>query len=546
MKIDGARRAVYRTDDRRYLIMKKMILLLGLVFTVSGCTYLREAAKQSDYAARQREAPSQRIYKHMLDRDNFFIFGKVIGRASPKPLPLAVAALSDAYRPGEVVDINFVSGVDAYYGLTLPAGDYRLLLLSDLNEDGYFDGSETVGARALSLSDRLYPEKVLGNYDIASEAAFPFTPPDLHIRVPRDEGLKESVVYPRGTIRSLDDPIFSPQMANLGMYEPAAFLEKAPMMFYALEEDLGWKIPVIFVHGIDGSARDFREIVARLDRTLYRPWFFHYPSGNDLGHLGEFFYNLFLSGKVIPLQETPVVIVAHSMGGVVVREAMNRLTGKKGEAKVKRLITIASPLGGHPGVKGAVNAPLVLPSWRNLDPDGPFIKRLHRRPLPDGLDYRLIYTYGNAQTIKLGENSDGVVPLSSQLSPPAQGEAARQYGFNDTHTGILQNGEAIDRILKTIYEVRPVAFPEPHLAELKKGGYNVRLGDGYTAMEKYFIHHLAHYLEALAAGRIEPIHPMQEHFLRVCRGDADPEYEVESAWIKFIRGYPDRSRWMDE
>jgi len=110
-------------------------------------------------------------------------------------------------------------------------------------------------------------------------------------------------------------------MATLGMYESAAFLELAPMLFYALEEDIGYKIPVIFVHGINGSPREFAEIVKHLDRRLYRPWFFYYPSGNDLGQLSEFFYNIFLSGKVIPLYQTPTVIVAHSMGGVIVRDA---------------------------------------------------------------------------------------------------------------------------------------------------------------------------------------------------------------------------------
>ena len=34
------------------------------------------------------------------------------------------------------------------------------------------------------------------------------------------------------------------------------------MRFYALEEDCGYEIPVVFVPGIAGSPRDFAEIVA--------------------------------------------------------------------------------------------------------------------------------------------------------------------------------------------------------------------------------------------------------------------------------------------
>jgi len=65
---------------------------------------------------------------------------------------------------------------------------------------------------------------------------------------------KQSLYYPAGTIRSLDDPIFDEKISTLGMYDPASFLEYAPTMFYALEEDVVHKIPVVFVHGIGGSS----------------------------------------------------------------------------------------------------------------------------------------------------------------------------------------------------------------------------------------------------------------------------------------------------
>ena len=87
----------------------------------------------------------------------------------------------------------------------------------------------------------------------------------------------------------LDDPIFDSSFSTLGMYDPASFLEQAPTAFYALEEDLGYKIPVVFVHGIAGSAREFENFVEHLDRVRYKPWFFHYPAGGDLDQLAELF-----------------------------------------------------------------------------------------------------------------------------------------------------------------------------------------------------------------------------------------------------------------
>lgn len=72
---------------------------------------------------------------------------------------------------------------------------------------------------------------------------------------------------------------------------------------------------MVFVHGIGGSIRSFLPIIEGLDRSKYKPWFFFYPSGADLEQLAEFFYQLYLSGDVIPQSKMPMIVVAHSMGG---------------------------------------------------------------------------------------------------------------------------------------------------------------------------------------------------------------------------------------
>jgi pimeloyl-ACP methyl ester carboxylesterase len=441
-----------------------------------------------------------------------------------------------------VVDVNHLGRPDSYYGLNLPPGDYRLLLVSDLNRDGYYDETETLASRTISLSTESAPDKVSGGIDIEQTEAPAGSGAVFRVAVRPMARQTESLFYPKGTIRSLDDPIFAPDMATLGMYEPAAFLEAAPMMFYALEEDFGYKIPIVFVHGIDGSARDFTEIVAHLDRQRFKPWFFHYPTGMDLKQLAAMFHRLFLSGKVIPLgDEMPLVVVAHSMGGLVVREAFNLQKGSPGENKVLRLITVASPLGGHPGARNAAQAPVVLPSWRDLNPDSAFIAGLQRRPLPAMTRYHLLFAHGNAGGIKLGANSDGVVPLASQLPPAAQKEATGQFGIDDTHTGILRNNEAIREILRIAGEV-PSPFPEPYMQELRNGGYAVELGADYTPLERFMIRHLGSFMDALASGALPAIHPLQEHFVRASRGEVPPNLPIEIAWQKFTRDYPDRGQ----
>src|SRR5690606_17369728 len=111
-----------------------------------------------------------------------------------------------------------------------------------------------------------------------------------------------------------------------------------------------------------GSAANFAPIVDRMDRQRYAPWFFHYPSGMDLEQLSALFYDIFLSGKVMPPPQNGIAIVAHSMGGLVAREALNRAGSAPGEARVALLLTIATPFGGMPAAsRGVARAPVVLP-----------------------------------------------------------------------------------------------------------------------------------------------------------------------------------------
>jgi pimeloyl-ACP methyl ester carboxylesterase len=118
-----------------------------------------------------------------------------------------------------------------------------------------------------------------------------------------------------------------------------------------------------------------------LDRQFYQPWFFYYPAGTNLAQLSEFFYRIFLSGKVIPLRGMPMVVIAHSMGGLVVRDALNRYDGTGGGPSSVRLVTIASPLGGMASAAAAKFGAMIVPSWRDLVPHSGFLGHLHRKPL---------------------------------------------------------------------------------------------------------------------------------------------------------------------
>ncbi len=515
-----------------------MLFYLGLVWLNSSCTYLENVTKQSRYSQIQEANPSQHNLKHMIDRQTFLVYGQIFDKAkSYAGLSFAVVAYSNRYINHELVDATDVAHSGTHYGLNLPGGTYDVLVLVDQDRNGSLDQSEVVGRRQIELTDAAYPEKIAHTIDFELSAV-EAVDWGIDIPVPRIMQSQESLFYPKGAIRGLDDPLFDSDIATLGMYEPAAFLEKAPTMFYALEEE-SYRTPVVFVHGMGGSAREFASIVNRLDNQRYKPWFFYYPSGRDLDQLAKIFYGIYLSGEVVSLDTMPLIIVAHSMGGLVVREALNKYRGSKRENRVQLLITIASPLSGHPAAaKGEKHGPLVLPSWRDLNPASPFMERLFRKPLPPDVRHQLLYTYGNPKKSQRGENSDGVVPLSSQLNPVAQRQASGQFGFNSSHAGVLQDKDAIRHVVDAISRVKS-PFPESHIKVLKRGGYDVDLDEDYSKKEKHYIRTMGKYLYAVASGRLEYLgSPTLERFVKVAQGEVKAKTDVEGAWSKFIVDYP--------
>lgn len=503
---------------------------------------MKHASIQAEYARLQKADPGQVNLKHMIDRKTYFVIGQTIDKnVKYANLPLVVAAYSNKFKPHERVDTMYFAGAGTHFGLNLPEGDYQLLVFADRDKNQIFDQTEVIGQKAISLNQITSPDMVLDRIEI--QLSYPQRVDWAEaISKPNLAEPQQSLFYPTGSIRRLDDPLFSEHIATLGLYDPATFLEKAPTMFYALEEDLGFKIPVVFVHGIGGSILDFEPIINQLNRERYKPWFFYYPSGGDLDQLAEFFHRLFLSGKVINQGKMPMIIVAHSMGGVIVREALNEYDNSDKENKIGLLISIATPFGGHPAAaSGEKYGLIVLPSWRDLNPENRFIKELFRNSLPETIDHQLLYAYDNPEILKISKNSDGVVPLSSQLRLEAQQQATGQFGFESSHTGILENEKMIDHIFERMERIKNF-YPEPHLEILRRGGYEVKLTDDYSPVSQYIIHSQGRYWMAVSNGTLKPFFPEQERFLRVIKGEESPKYEVVKDWLRFLKEYPEIDR----
>ena len=543
---DGSAGAAYsslNSSRRRSGCSATLAVLLAIATSVSGCTYLRFSSVQGAIEARNAANPELRLSKHLLGTPTYFVYGRLLSQEGVVgSAPLAVAALSNRFRRNEIVEVASFSKSGSYFGMNLPDGQYRLQVYLDGNRDGLWDKPELVGQRDLTLSKAAFPEHVAGGIDIDVAPPDPTQGGAIEhpIRVPTSSEPTASLFYPKGTIRTLDDPLYSPAMSKLGMYAPAAFMETAPMMFYAAEEYSGYKIPVVFVHGLNGTPRDFRALVDGLDRTRYQAWFFFYPSGMNLRQVAKLFYKIVLSGEVVPGNGSPLVLVAHSMGGLMVREALNDLGTGRVETPIGAFISIASPFGGEPSAAtGVRHAPMVVPSWRDLDPSSEFIGQLFRRPLPAGIARDL--NFSTRGSVDPPHGSDGVVPVTSQLAPAARAEAQRIRGFKAEHTQVLGNRAAIDAVLQTIHSVKGL-FPEEQLRYLAAGGFDVPLGESYTELERHLLKTNGVFWRALAQGRLTAIHPIQVHFQQVVAGAAEAVNPIEFGWLKFAKEYPALAR----
>jgi len=241
-----------------------------------------------------------------------------------------------------------------------------------------------------------------------------------------------------GEVASLADERFSRERAEDGLWRPYDFLFVARAGVYFLEPYDARRTPVLFVHGINGTPVDFEYLIGQLDRSRFQPWVYYYPSGAQLAmvadHLDQTIAKLQLRYKV-----ERFAVVAHSMGGLVSRGFIQRRARGGRADSMPLLVTISTPWGGHKAAQlGVDTAPVVVRVFYDMAPGSEYQKSLYSTPLPEGVKHHLVFTF-NRKSASFGESDDTVVTVASQLLPQAQRDAAKLYGFDDTHTGVLRD-----------------------------------------------------------------------------------------------------------
>lgn len=428
--------------------------LLSVVAVLSGCSYGGFYAHQAHWRQTFTYLPSVSALNKLSPEDSLVLSGEIMKRQKRQE-PLLLVAVSNQYRQNEKVAVVQLQ-TDTSYMAFLPTGDYELFVFADLDRNRDFERNERVGLARVTIS----PDRAKGGI----VAAGPPITVDFEHPGTVDFRLSETV-RPAGYVyASLDDEFFDPKYGVAGVYNPSELISRTQGFLFGLEDYNEEKTTVLFVHGISGTPRDWKYLVEGLDRSRFQPFFFYYPSGLPLDKLGGLLAQIIETmDKTTANGRHKTVLVAHSMGGLVAISAINKLSAEGLAASLKMFCSFSTPYAGDESIRKWIdNAPVVVPSWRDIAAPNEFLRDLTDTPLPKRLPFYLFFSYHDTSKFKLGESSDGSVSLRSQLTPTLQAAAAKVLGFNETHVGILNSEAARGSFLRLLDTVSPPRRPAEH------------------------------------------------------------------------------------
>ncbi len=417
-------------------------VLVGLVSLCAGCKLVRF----------EREAKE-------LRRNFFFVYGEIEGVRSEHGVVLR--AYQDLEEEGAAIQVveSAVSFVGSRYTVVLRQGVYWVLAFEDVNDDLELQEGErwtlAFGEDALEVTQDFPDTTLTLPVEARPLRELPF-PPDA----PQTEVGIESV----GAVVALDDPRLSRHVGRLGFERPMQYFRETNPGIYFLEEFNPRKIPVLMVHGLDGSPVQFEALIRGragdgdepgfrgLDPERYQPWLVSYPSSFPLRIVSQ---ALQAWTRVLQQRHAPetVLVLAHSMGGLPARKLLNQQAGRTGGVHPKLMVSVATPwCGMRSAALGTKLSPVVVPSWRDVAAGSDFIQKLFATPLAPEDAFHLVFAYplpSNPATVPSG---DGTVPFGSLVCLPAMQQADGVHALEGSHAGILDSPELVATVSRLFDE----------------------------------------------------------------------------------------------
>jgi uncharacterized alpha/beta hydrolase family protein len=312
--------------------------------------------------------------------------------------------------------------------------DAYLFAFQDLNDDTSFQTNEPSALTKISRNHAATIKLTLKKNN--SDTPLKLINQDLYEAIRFNSGTS----YQVGTLTTLDNDVFSPEIVNRGLWEPLSVMQEGVVGLYFLNDYDPKKIPVLFVHGINGSPTNFKDLIANLDQDKYQPWVYYYPSGFRLDLVANGLFS-FMAAIDNEYDIPKMHLVAHSMGGLVTRGYLNICTQQHSCDYLASYTTISTPWGGHRASEFGTKAPAVVPVWNDMAPSSDYLATLFNSPRPNDIPHYLLFSYKGD-----GKADDGVVSIESMLRDEAQSSASFRRGYNEDHMSILSAPAVIEKL----------------------------------------------------------------------------------------------------
>ena len=405
-------------------------MLIPLLFSINGCALFE-------------------IDKEVAEFDESFgLIGQVEGRSSQNAS--VVVALYQK-KNGEIVTSQYLIADNTnHYSFIVREGTYCLSAFEDANNNFIYDPGErfgfygkpdyvTVNEGSMESAESKAIRTL--NIELAEISEYP----DAFPRRITDGSLAVDSYKKIGLVKSLDDPIFKQENGSLGYWKPVSFLKTIGFGIYFLEEFDPDKIPVLFVHGANGTPVGWKAIVEQLDQKRFQPWFYFYPSGGRLNDIAGGL-NRLIKELHRQYEFRTMYVIAHSMGGLVSRSFIIKNLIEDRQDYIKKFVSISTPWGGiNSAALGVEKAPGVIPSWYDVAPESAFLQEIYSRSLADRVDFHLFFGVKGKCSMMM-DNNDGTVEIASEIDYRAQYEAATLHAFDEDHMSILTSDRVISRL----------------------------------------------------------------------------------------------------
>ncbi len=399
----------------RWAIIIVCLLLFGACATFSSGPKSKAARVELEKGTNRRSSNKSAV-----------IIGSVVSKINNQH-PVLVVAYTQGLKNRKRTDRIHTVILDepGEFMLYLPAGDYRVFTIVDFNGNNQFEQFETSGYFKETVSLKI--GEVKPDVKIESKGE-----PLVSVVFPEKLGVAydfDSVEYgwTNGEIVRIYDAIFSAKNAEAGLWYADRFVRIFGANIYLVDEYDPKKIPILFVHGIQGSPHDWIPFYIRMDKSKYQPLFFYYPSGMRLELVSRILFEK-LKALNRRYQFKEMAVTAHSMGGFVTQTLLTERELKKELDFVKLYLTLATPWTGFESADLAIaTSPVVLPSWIDVSSRSVFIKKLLKKSLPETIPYYLFF----------GKNDQ--VSGGRALDQRAFMNAKAKLGFKVNHATILSD-----------------------------------------------------------------------------------------------------------